>query len=215
MKPKRIQRKRANPVTEWPILFSGEMVRAILEGRKSQTRRVAALADNVRVIDGVAKGFSPGCPEGWVIPCPYGDRLWVRESFRYYLGAPLEVAYEADGGYSDGLGKLRPSIHMPRWASRLTLEITKIRVERVRDISKDDALAEGISVLPLQSADDPSAWFQSSPGVNQERTAQASYRALWDKLNAKREDGKYAWAANPWVWVLEFTRLEPSAERKP
>jgi hypothetical protein len=95
----------------------------------------------------------------------------------------------------------RPS--MPRWASRITLEITNVRVERLNEISKADAIAEGIQVLPLQSEDDPSAWYQSAPGVHQERTAQAAYRALWESIN-----GDGSWAANPWVWVISFRRVK-------
>lgn len=217
------------------------MVRAILEGRKTQTRRVAKpFGDNVRVIEGVPKGYLPGCPKGFVIDCPYGvpgDRLWVKETWRpetdwigeKMLATSADIRFAADGedgqqrwcdipesqrqtatamlsravDGADGR-KWHPSIFMPRWASRIALEIVKVRVERVQDISEPDAKAEGISVLPLQSDSDPSAWYQSEPGVNQARNARSSYRMLWDSINAKRGFG---WDKNPWVWVVEFRRV--------
>lgn len=121
----------------------------------------------------------------------------------------FSVTYKATDDWDDhiddrGFG-WRPSIHMPRWASRITLEITGVRVERLQDISEADAKAEGITVLPLQNVDDPSAWWQSSPGENQARTPIASFRNLWDSINAKRG---YSWESNPWVWVIEFKHLE-------
>lgn len=113
---------------------------------------------------------------------------------------------EADfyGRKFEGERRWRPSIHMPRWASRITLEIVSVKVERVQDISEADAIAEGIQVLPLQSESDPSAWYQSAPGVHQERTAKASFCALWDSINL---DCGYGWEKNPWVWAIEFKRL--------
>src|SRR6185437_14349133 len=141
-------------VKERPILFSGEMVLAILSGRKTQTRRVAKILDNVRVEDGMAKGYLPGCPEGFDVACPYGkrgDRLWVRETFGipdapYSEEVKALVAYRADqGAQLAELNKYfwRPSIFMPRWASRLTLEIEQVRVQRIQEISSEDAIAEG------------------------------------------------------------------------
>jgi hypothetical protein len=76
----------------------------------------------------------------------------------------------------------------------------------VQEISREDAIAEGVSVLSLQSADDPSAWWQTAPGVNQSRTPQAAFSKLWDSLNASRG---YGWDANPWVWVVGFRRIDP------
>lgn len=204
--------------SEHPILFSGPMVRAILEGRKTQTRRVAELSDNVRVCDGIAKGFLPGVPNGFVITCPYGktgDRLWVRETLKRggFLGT---ITYAAtphiqctDPNAPDNLdgwslwrfkGTSLPSIFMPRWASRITLEITKVRVERVQEISHQDALAEG---CPGHD------WVESSPYIAGPHTDAGElpaeeYRHLWDSINAKRGFG---WEKNPWVWIVEFRRI--------
>jgi len=147
-------------VSERPILFSGEMVRAILDGRKTQTRRI------VRGHPHTVKPLNIGCPYG--VP---GDRLWVKETFALSRFDPEShededtkdpsqwdgVVYRADGEHGswehyDGKGgrarisaPWRPSIYMPRWASRITLEVTSVRAERVQDISEQDAQAEGIS----------------------------------------------------------------------
>lgn len=234
---------------ERPILFSGAMVRKIIEDLKTNTRRVAHLADNVRVVDGVAQGYLPGCPEGFVIPCPYGkpgDRLWVRETWaspETNLKLPGRVAYNADGeagafmgdggggyfwlhhgrileaeGYQQcfpkngsntyGLkkfgGRWRPSIHMPRWASRLTLEIVSVKVERVQDVSLEDCLAEGIDVPGRDRM------LQIGPIKREcdEAHCRAHFHKLWDSINSKRDGGKHAWVKNPWVWAIEFKRVE-------
>jgi len=142
-------------VSERPILFSGPMVRAILEGRKSQTRRVI-------------KTHSPAYierwkgAEGWDKECSYGqpgDLLWVRETWRRHIVSPpnvdariprkrfdLGVRYRADGHLMDDGKKWKSPIHMPRWASRLTLRITGVRVERLQEISGEDCIAEGIQI---------------------------------------------------------------------
>lgn len=180
---------------EYPILFSGEMVRALLAGRKTQTRRLS---------------------ESWM-KVKAGDRLWVRETwateklmdpfrpvdipaqYQNYYGEKPFIAYKADGPVD--AGKTRTSLHMPRWASRITLEATAdARRERLQDIDREGALSEGIQVLPLQSADDPSAWYQSSPGVNQARTPQDSFRKLWESLHGETAP----WASNPMVTVISF-----------
>jgi len=170
---------------ERPILLCGEMVRAVLDGRKTQTRRVVKrpLVDTV-------------CPYGKV-----GERLWVREAFMvqpnlwghdhqeqpiHYLATTRKEEVE------DYVSK--PSIHMPRWASRLTLEIVRVRVERVQDISEQDAMAEGCA--PVVHED----------GAVDCGTRKTTFRKLWDSLNADRGFG---WATNPWVWVIEFKRLTP------
>lgn len=140
-------------VRERPILFSGPMVRAILEGRKTQTRRVLKNPD-----DGVSTTIEDGsplyCDDGgfWhPRPCPYGqpgDRLWVREAHQLSPDGPIYRATAREHGTYEpgGAGPWRPSIHMPRWASRITLEITDVRVERVQEITEDDAIAEGVEV---------------------------------------------------------------------
>ncbi len=201
-----------------PIIFSGPMIRAILSGAKTQTRRVVSPAppESVRAeLCNCPPGSwgSPGkefhfCREGlnphwqWHLPCRYGmrgDSLWVREPWRVsrtHDATPprdlppktMTVFFEAGGtvanqengmwerddfdlnGLPEWVGKLRPSIHMPRWASRLTLEIIGVRVERLQDITEADAIAEG-----------------AMPAIN----------------------GDGSWAINPWVWVLEFKKLTP------
>ena len=194
---------------ERPILFSGPMVRALLAGRKTQTRRVVRLDGNsddfgfVRWQDGYPDGARPVfdiCGEVFSRRCPYGqagDRLWVRETWQCVSPGPLRdwpgigdqrprkvshlnrscvTIYRADGEMP-GDERWQPSIHMPRWASRLTLEITGVRVERLHDISEADAIAEG-----CDSAD--------------------GFRELWGSIN-----GDGAWDANPWVWVVVFRQV--------
>jgi len=210
---------------ERPILFSGSMVQAIQDGRKTITRRVIKpqpgnAIDRVRFDADYNSWIDEAFDFVKKRKCPYGvpgDRLWVRETFWRQPGEALpglKLIYKADNpDFMDGrtnpmtkrFYKWRPSIHMPRWASRITLEVIDVRVERVRDITEQDAKAEGISVLPLQSEDDHSAWYQSAPGVHQARNARVSFASLWDSINAKRG---YGWDTNPWVWVVEFRRHE-------
>jgi hypothetical protein len=182
----------AAPTRERPILFSAPMVRAILEGRKTQTRRVIRVTD-----DGVHH------------PCPYGgvgDRLWVRETW----SCPRQIGgsfvrekrmYKADEpspwlDYSSVVWK--PSIHMPRQFSRLSLHLTAVRVERLQAITTQDALAEGI--------DEHGHELQTEMARDHQRNRSAieNYALLWDSLNAKRG---YGWDVNPWVWVLAFRRV--------
>ncbi len=207
------------------ILFSAPMVRALLAGTKTQTRRVVKWRD---VDAGLSLSFSGlrayGYAQGWVLesdsrtstewrckptPCPYGqlgDRLWVRETFAGSIayerhGYPLKdwgnkLWYVADGEPRSGQWtRPRPSIHMPRALSRITLEVTGVRVERLQDISEADAQAEGVD-----PADEPNQlrWQHYSPhGV--------AYARLWDDIN-----GPGSWDANPWVWVVEFKRVAPA-----
>jgi hypothetical protein len=204
---------------EHPIIFSAPMVRAILEGRKTQTRRVVKpqpnSGPNGSMVDlmGGEWGLLDGDLSGnW--RCPYGqpgDRLWCRETWAETDrtdGVPV-VTYAAGGciavGRKHGCAddylihdyaltetpepdRWRPSIHMPRWASRITLEITDVRVQRVQDISATDAWAEGIP---------------HSPDVN----PMHEFEELWDSINESRGFG---WNANPYVWALTFRRVEQS-----
>ena len=238
---------------ERPILFSAPMVRAILEGRKTQTRRVVK-PDIVQAIE-----FMGGCedhedgpfpfvglqyatrqndnkrmmPAEWLIYCTeypeegavpvgqvygaIGDQLWVRESWNAYsvhevdngifeAGYPYskipkvrplnaEILYSADGHE----GPWRPSIHMPSWASRIQLEITGIRVERLQDISEEDAIAEGIDAALCAELTTKTPWVGMCAPV-----AVHAYAALWESIN-----GPGSWAANPWVWCVEFRRIRP------
>lgn len=200
---------------ERPILFSGPMVRAILEGRKTQTRRVVKArnicaeclqsdnapnnytdlvdADGRANVAGAIFGTTPYLKTGFCkhndvcgerIRCPYGkpgDRLWVRETWQPYGDL---YAYRATPPFEDN-GNWKPSIHMPRAVSRLTLEITNVRVERLQDISVEDAIAEGVVA-------------GNSPTPSDEKFAE-----IWDKINGK----KHPWASNPWVWVVEFRKV--------
>ena len=121
-----------------------------------------------------------------------------------YLYAATPEYTPLDGAKFNPLGlKLRPSIHMPRVASRITLEVVSIRVERLNDISYQDILAEGIHVLPLQDEADPSSWWQSAPGENQAKDPRESFKLLWQSIN-----GESSWELNPWLWVVEFRKLE-------
>ena len=246
---------------ERPIIFNGEMIRAILDGRKTQTRRPVRpqpQLDESRYEHGFwMRDYD--VPEDWVymhrrangiiypldnsaIECPYsvGDRLWVRETWR--VGAwsentgSLAIDYRADGYcraewieipdddgdifnmywvqstddaekvfgrqelYSWEIGqspcRWRPSIHMPRWASRITLEITEVRIQRVQEITEEDARAEGIDMdIPL---------MPHVPGMGATHPS-AVFSDLWDSIYAKRGFG---WDSNPAVWVIEFRRVD-------
>lgn len=226
-------------MAEKPILFSDEMVRAILNGSKTQTRRVIKppppLDDFGNLDCGRILGpevyhpkkkdkhgeIYPGEPifgvyddiGEWGAKCPYGrpgDLLWVRETWASHKSldgtkpsefpnAEAPLSYRADGIHQPKRGRWRPSIHMPRWASRISLKVTAVRAERVQDISEDDALAEGVS------SDDPRCDLIDPPPYSYART---NFALLWDKINEGRG---YSWESNPWVWVIEFAlvrRLE-------
>ena len=201
---------------EHPILFSTEMVKAILEGRKTMTRRVVKnaqpLADTVFHSKHISqdgtdwKFMSNPVPNvfnalgGW-FKCPYGqvgDVLWVRETWCDdcpSASEPNGVCYKANRENqpaSDFCTKWKPSIFMPRWASRITLEITDIRVERLQEITEKDAIAEGIPA------------FAPNGIIRNYKIPQMQYEVLWDKINSK----KYPWESNPWVWVISFKRVQ-------
>ena len=194
---------------ERPILFNGAMVRALLDGSKTQTRRVFK-AKNGAVWP--HKNDLPGMRQ-ILRNCPYGqpgDRLWVREAWRTFksydalpprdLLETCTIWREADAtpriDRSPLCGKLRPSMFMPRWASRITLEIVSVRVERLQDISEADASGEGLRF----NSNCIGPW--SFDGGQQWLAAREAYRELWNSIN-----GPGSWAANPWVWVVEFKRL--------
>lgn len=183
-------------VKERPILFSGEMVRAILEGGKTQTRRIL----KQKAIDwlptlsdiSIAGKESTGlCHYGYT-----GERLWVRETWMIDPGAERKLHYKADIPFAEEGYNWRPSIHMPRAASRLLLEITDVRVERLQDISRADAKAEGATKAYLNK--------EGYYTEHEEGTYKEGFAALWQSIN-----GKESWEANPWVWVIEFKRIEP------
>lgn len=220
---------------ERPILFNAEMVRAILDGRKVQTRRDIRPQPTIdRMGNFIWNGWNFGqeiggkprsdaiaspLPSGATgkVLCPYGkpgDQLWVRETFQpifadgfdhdsspypnYKTGFGYAISYPATDGiieFVDGddniTSRCKPAIHMPRWASRIQLEITGVRVERLNDISTDDIRAEGI--------------VQRFPGVNDQFTPEilkGAFIDLWESIN-----GAGSWQSNPWVWVIEFKRI--------
>ena len=214
---------------ERPILFSAPMVRAILDGRKTQTRRVVKFIPQLgepeywckmAVSEPAKLSFLAG---DYTRYCPYGERgerLWVKETWADHCAADASCAihYRAggcramlcsDSGAGDpvGLGrelpenpirpsKWKPSIFMPRWASRITLEITAVRVERLQAISEEEAKAEGCDVADLHRC-------YPSRHAAMIRTYRRGYEELWGQIN-----GPDSWTANPWVWVIEFKRKD-------
>lgn len=193
-------------MNERPIIFSGESVRAILDGRKTMTRRVVKEGPYGDFWGNPAWSGYPG--DLWYVtanltppsiftfkPCPYGkvgDRLWVKESFGYYANG--SYFYKADG--SELHTKHHSPLFMPREASRITLEITNVSVERLQDISGSNCAAEGI--VPNN---DPNWHLDLTGGVQTEiRVIREAFAAAWDKINGK----KHPWASNPWVWKIEF-----------
>ncbi|EPY7253729.1 TPA: hypothetical protein ACN7JV_002601 [Klebsiella pneumoniae] len=204
------------------MIFNGEMVRALLDGRKTQTRRIVKGTDGavkfckewningeeVFVVLG-EKDHTGMNPVLGAISCPFGavgDRIWVREAFRVHSRATdvATLVYKASerNSWTEQTRRVpvavcnkpatpekwTPSLHMPRWASRILLEITGVRVERLRSMSQDDARAEGVIAA-------------SGP-----MEAGLAFRELWDSIY-----GEESWKANPWVWVIEFKRVEGGA----
>lgn len=229
-------------MSERPIIFSDDMVRAILDGRKAQTRRMVTAQNSTvlgyrvgqndpmwqcldwgRVrIDRGPHWFHSEASEYLHVGCTdtaiseksqffrvrsrfkIGDRLWVREAHKGSLlgGAPF-IDYRATIEQDDPCkypitddqyrsiesrhGKWRPSIHMPRWASRITLEVTGVKVERLQNISREDVSAEGVQIASTEEPD-----------------FIAAYADMWDSIYAEHGNG---WFKNPWVWVIEFRRV--------
>lgn len=198
---------------ERPILFKPEMVKAILEGRKTQTRRIISpQPDRIRKSPFVKSGIET--VHGYEIKCPYNvDRLWVKETWQPMVGwedtTPSKIPVGEEIRYLEDClshpekypmingmpysrkydcSKWRPSIFMMRWMSRINLEITNVRVERVQDVTEEDATAEGCQPFSLGEGDIPT-------------TAKWSFEILWNKINEPRGFG---WDVNPWVWVIEF-----------
>lgn len=209
---------------ERQILFCAPMVRAILEGRKSQTRRVVKLpkwagANCIEVNERdmpLVVAEATGCLAE--MPCPYGkpgDRLWVREAWNWCYAAAKDASgkgaedrelidYAADGHPSVFGFKWRPSIHMPRWASRILLEIVAVRVERLADISRDDAEAEGIGLRRVSENDYRWIDYTDKAGGHTFGDPRHSFWSLWKSIN-----GEESHDANPWVWVVEFKKVSP------
>lgn len=238
-----------NSTHERPILFSGPMVRALLDGSKTMTRRLFFALVGDRPVYGKGYPRKPRCcawegttdEDGWPlalplggksgdffrVPSPHGvpgDRLWVRETMRLRdagkrseawtyaaddaevslpkgdprIGAMLAWAHHKEGNAC-------VSIHMPRWASRIDLEVTAVRVERLQSITEEDALAEGLRPLReqgLRTIGQP-GWQW---GDGQGEGTRDAFSVLWDDINGT----KAPWAANPWVWVVSFRRVRPA-----
>jgi hypothetical protein len=197
---------------ERPILFSAPMVRALLEGRKTQTRRVVKGMALEWLKPGMFTREVVASPENHL--CPYGqpgEALWVKETSAHHvqaIGATRDkdgpFVYAADGEIAKQhrLGdKWKPSIFMPRRASRILLEITAVRVERLQDINEADAIAEGVEHI---SDEGPNCYSMNIGDYSLNApTAAATYAYLWDCIK-----GTGSWDANPWVWVVEFKRIE-------
>lgn len=219
---------------ERPILFSNPMVRAILDGSKTQTRRVVKPV-RALTLERLAREAPPDVIQGL---CPYGapgDLLWVREAWCYAtdsFAVTVGAGYRADTStrlrgdlppstipdgstvynelsedWPNNVRRWRPSIHMPKWAARIWLEVTDVRVQRVQEISEDDAAAEGSFLdrcpcMPRTKDRTPLDMCFRQTGC---RIHGESFRTLWDSLNEKRG---YGWDANPWVWAVTFKRTE-------
>ena len=217
-------KNQSNQVKERPIIFSGEMIKAILDGKKTMTRHLVKFKDfttdsitplHIELAEGRYCLFNER--NGWLIGYPkckfgeIGDRLWVRETWQE-IGPDCLLTYKAT--YPSDLYAKRPELEnvpplaglkergylwkspitMPRWASRILLEITDIRVERLQDISCEDAVKEGFS-------DKKPSGMQPAMMPN----PKADFRNYWDSLNTKKG---YPWSSNPWVWVVEFKVIE-------
>lgn len=190
------------------------MVRAILDGRKTMTRRVITTKAFLEWIDaGFSDEFTKHPDNLWAESCPYGkpgDRLWVRETWQpeYVAGHEQDgpIRYRATHDERVMGHKWRPSIFMPRWASRITLEVISVREEPLQDITEGDARAEGVTMTTWHTLPDGDG--ESLAGVPHQTPAcyRNGFANLWDSINGK----KYPWVSNPFVWVIEFRRIEPS-----
>lgn len=209
-------------MTERPILFSAPMVLALLAGTKTQTRRIV----NPQPIErgAISAKSPPWCSfdektlrATWCRQGKPGDRLWVRETWRPQPDNQCErITYAADGAvafenkipesWQRPVAATRgnvPGIHMPRWASRILLEVTAVRVERLGCISESDAKAEGVEFIGAPGGLED--WRAYGGGPNEVvGTAATSFMTLWNSIN-----GPGSWQANPWVWVVEFRRVFP------
>jgi len=219
-----------------PILFSAPMVRANLEGRKTQTRRmVKGVTITKRFFHHGENQISFMCKEGigwcstetaFLEKCPYGvpgDELWVKETLHWKCTRLDEHCTESGHVYAATppddwvvefvdqklLPKRNiPSIHMPRWASRLTLRVLSVRVERLQDISEADCKAEGITERAAAVGRDGGVWFtEGGERFYEEIGYRVAYRQLWESIN-----GPGSWDANPWVWVIGYERVKGGSQ---
>lgn len=218
-------------MAERGMIFNAEMVRALLDGSKTQTRRImknqpAELPSSPVSITRIDTGFQWYANDGVssVFTCPFGqpgDRIWVREAFRV-MGCATDVArlvYKASerNSFTESTRtvpvasctkqpsqKWTPSIHMPRWASRLTLEITNVGVQRLQSISQNDAAREGLVRLPASGRYCINQGDQYFGGASHD--AREVFSWLWSSIY-----GDDSWQANPWVWVIEFKQVDGGA----
>jgi len=214
---------------ERPILFNGEMVRAILDGRKTQTRRIVKpqpyCEESIGGVYGPVVRGHVVTPHEWSLwnPCKLckpGDRLWVRETWQgplFYDEIPEDwnsdkyktpeyCYYKASGDNCDFMDaddnfveRWSPSIHMPRWASRILIEVTNVRLERLNDISEEDARLEGITDGGCVNCGENEPCGCQDPKPD----ARDAFIWLWESIN-----GQGSWVDNPWVWVIEFKVIE-------
>lgn len=202
---------------ERPILFNTEMVKAILDGRKTQTRRIIKpQPTNPRWNNIGWLGWDDGHGYRMKSPCNPGDILWVRETWNgdwcdHYI-------YKADGGSAKEAGyakepRWHPSIHMPKEAARIFLHVNGVRVERLQDISVLDAINEGCCGTICDHADaDPELGCTDCYNTGWLERPETEFALLWDTTVNKADMPVYGWDANPWVWVIEFERCEPPKE---
>ncbi|HDG8163929.1 TPA: hypothetical protein PCO66_004114 [Klebsiella pneumoniae] len=240
-------------MTERGMIFNGEMVRALLSGRKTQTRRIIKPQPEVTLSGSLSGKWLSRPLNGLLLPkiediaihCPFGavgDRIWVRETWGvvshafsddglmidwvpdrpataihempfgngYYSGYAIyatdgDFTWGDDDGYEDGRWCWKPSIHMPRAASRILLEITDVRVERLNAISQEDAEAEGIDMEALYDSQDCYDCI-ADHNMTGRPTVTGAFKYLWESIY-----GEEGWKSNPWVWVIEFKRFEGGA----
>lgn len=212
-----------------PILFNTEMVRAILEGRKTVTRRVVKIPSNIQLQDnGLYTLHTEGtCYENqdiedlivYYLKSPYelNDILYVRETWHKYIkrvGKGEQCHLQEFYGYKasianseDANEKWRPSIHMPREAARIFLRVKSVRVERLQDMTKEDMLKEGI----IDHCKDCKATFGCDLCINEGVTVEDEFWSLWTRTIKKDQLKTYGWYANPYVWVIEFEVISKEA----
>lgn len=191
-----------------PIIFSAPMVRALLEGRKTQTRRIIKPQPSGQLFPREGKTFwMPGgfSDSSEPVDCRYGgpgDLLWVRETWREDSPDDPEAAvYAATPPQKLPSGfRWKPSIHMPRWASRLTLRITDVRVQRLQDISESDAIAEGLITTGAE--------YSFGDGFAKWVEPKSAYAHLWNVIN-----GRDSWALNSWIWALSFEVIKANVDQ--
>ena len=191
-----------------PIIFSTPMERAILEGRKTQTRRVIKIDDAPENWKISIAGTSIVRTEPYDVKLPRyaaGDILWVRETWAKRIHSDNRYYYKADNNlgaiFNREDDKWRSPIFMPREAARIFLQVTNVRVERLQDITEEDAIAEGLNI---GTVDNEKYAKNNAYRLLADNLPVAMFADLWDSLNAKRG---YGWEKNPWVWVIEFEKI--------